>query len=276
MDISLFPMVTENETRLPVYVTTVGHWEHQEPMRRPEGFPDFQWFYAAGGEGILTAGDREFTVKAGQSFCLYPGVSHAYRATSEPWELYWLSIGGEQTMALLQWSGVFSSGVHSVSDPLKMQQMLEEIIAAAQSSDTRSGTECSKLAYSFLLDIGVAVSASSAATEPLHRRIQPVIRHIREHIHRPLPLQELAACISLSEQQLCTLFRKTMNMRPMAYVNRERINRSKELMFHSPKRRVSDIAGDVGFSSSSYFIAHFKRQEGITPEQFMRLHGLRD
>ncbi|ASA24241.1 AraC family transcriptional regulator [Paenibacillus donghaensis] len=268
-------MVTENEARLPIYVTSIGHWDHQDTMRRPDGFPFLQWFYVVSGEGELTVGERTSTVKAGQCFSLYPGVPHSYRALAEPWELYWLSIGGTHSQLLFQWSGLFSSSVYNVTDAGRMQEALEGIIATAQSGDPRTGTECSKLAYSFFLDLVTTVSAPLAAAEPLYRRIQPVIRHIQEHIHRTLTLQELAECISVSEQHLCNLFQKTMNMRPIAYVNRERINRSKQLMYHSPLRKIEDIASDVGFSSSSYFITNFKRQEGMTPEQFMRLHGLR-
>lgn len=276
MDICLFPMVTENEARLPVYLTSAGHWDHQDPVRRPEGFPFFQWFYVVSGEGELTVAERQLTVKAGQSFCLYPGVPHAYRALAEPWELYWLSIGGPQSQALFQWSGLFSSGVYSLTGSSdRISASLEEIIHAARNGDTRTGTKCSKLTYSFLLDLAAAVSAPLTADGPLHHKIQPVIRHIQENIHRPLTLQELADCIHVSEQHLCSLFKKTMNMRPIAYINRERINRSKQLMFRSPLIKIGDIADEVGFGSASYFIFHFKRQEGITPEQFKQLHGLR-
>ncbi|MGM1045915.1 MAG: helix-turn-helix transcriptional regulator [Bacillota bacterium] len=64
-----------------------------------------------------------------------------------------------------------------------------------------------------------------------------------------------------------------MNIRPMEYVNRERINCSKQLIFLEPEQKIQDIAMRSGFEHPSYFCTVFKRFEGMTPEQFKKSHG---
>ncbi|MNW17971.1 HTH-type transcriptional activator Btr [compost metagenome] len=61
----------------------------------------------------------------------------------------------------------------------------------------------------------------------------------------------------------------------MEYVNRERINRSKELMFRESDIKMHEIAQRVGFDSPSYFSSVFRRIEGLSPEQFKKIHGMR-
>lgn len=64
-------------------------------------------------------------------------------------------------------------------------------------------------------------------------------------------------------------------MRPMEYVNRERINKSKEWMFREPGMKMHEIATRVGFDNASYFSSVFKRISGMSPEHFKKFHGMR-
>ncbi|MNG14784.1 HTH-type transcriptional activator Btr [compost metagenome] len=63
-------------------------------------------------------------------------------------------------------------------------------------------------------------------------------------------------------------------MRPMEYVNQQRVNRSKQLMFHAPERKMYEIAKQVGFENASYFCSVFRRKTGMSPDSFKKLHGL--
>ncbi|WP_456093807.1 hypothetical protein [Paenibacillus bouchesdurhonensis] len=53
-----------------------------------------------------------------------------------------------------------------------------------------------------------------------------------------MQLSELAEVISVSPQYLCRLFQNTMQLRPMVYVNQQRINRSKQLMFSERDKKI--------------------------------------
>jgi AraC-like DNA-binding protein len=116
------------------------------------------------------------------------------------------------------------------------------------------------------------MSATSSSPDPM--KLHPVTQYIEENCHRPVTIAELADCIGVSSQYLCHLFKVTLNMRPMEYVNRERIHKSKEWMFREPTLKIQEIAARVGFDNPSYFSSVFRKLEGVSPERFKKSHGM--
>ncbi|MCM3629055.1 AraC family transcriptional regulator [Paenibacillus glycanilyticus] len=274
MDKLVFPILADSDLKLPLYVDIIGHWNNQETIDRRQGFPYYQWLQATAGEGELWIGEEKYTVKAGQGFCLFPGVPHGYYAVREPWDVYFISFGGSQAKDLLAQAGIKEPGLYSVTDSEMIVSHLRSISAMAESGLPFLGIECSKLAYQFLLDLMKVVQVSTQSAEQYYTRLHPVIRYIEEHIDSVMSIQDLSSRIGVTPQYLCRLFKQLMGMRPMEYVNRERINRSKELMFLGREHKMHEIAAMVGFDSASYFSTVFKKQEGISPEQFKKLHGI--
>ncbi|MFD1956585.1 AraC family transcriptional regulator [Paenibacillus thailandensis] len=275
MDTIAFPTLTEADRQLPVYLTIVGHWDNQEPIDRKQGYPDYQWLQCASGEGELRIGDRTVRVKAGQGIFLYPGVPHQYYTVEPPWDIHFISFNGALTETLVRQAGITESGVYTAHDGDLLVSHIKSAYALAQSERSFLALECSKLVYMFLLDLIKVVQVSPQSGEQTISKLQPVIRYVESRIDRPITIRELADRIDVTPQYLCLLFKKTMKMRPMEYVNRERINRSKEIMFLESDVRMSEVAKRVGFDSASYFSSVFRRIEGLSPEQFKKMHGMR-
>ncbi len=274
-DLMVFPILTDTDTTLPVYVTGNGHWSNQEEINRPGGYPHFQWLQVLSGAGELHVGDRRMTVRAGQGFCLLPNVPHHYYATQEPWEIHWLSFRGEMSEKLFLQAGVVHSGVYTLADPDMIVAHMKSIFAMTQSGRSFIGLECSKLLYMLLLDLMKVIVVSSHSASEHYVKLLPVFKHIETHYGQPIAIRDLAECIDVTPQYLCLLFKKAMKLRPMEYVNRERINRSKELMFKEGSIKMQEVARRSGFESPSYFSSVFKRLEGLSPEHFKKIHGIR-
>ncbi|OMF21557.1 hypothetical protein BK133_28120 [Paenibacillus sp. FSL H8-0548] len=275
MDTMVFPTLTETDTALPVYLTSTGHWSNQEAIDRQSGYPHFQWLQVLAGAGELRVGDQTMIVRAGQGFCLFPNEQHAYYSTQEPWELIWMSFRGDLVEELFQQAGITQSGVYSTADHDMIVTHMKNIYAMTQSGRPFLGLECSKLVYMFLLDLMKVILVSSHSIEQHYLKLQPVLQYIDAHYHELITIKDLAGCIAVTPQYLCLLFKKALKMRPMAYVNRERVNRSKELMFREGDIRMHEIAQRVGFDSPSYFSSVFRQLEGLSPEQFKKIHGMR-
>lgn len=268
----VFSKVDERIAELPVYVTTVGYWEHQVEMVRSEGFPDFQYHHVISGEGEVVVEGRRVKVSSGSAFILFPGVPHTYSPLREPWELAWVSFNGREAARILGHGGIHDSGVRQVNGELLLSK-LWAMLAIAETGQKGQEMEFSKLLYALLLDLSLQLSGSLSQESQLDR-LAPVLRYIEANLHRPLSLKELADTANITPQYLCSLFKKIMNMRPMVYVNQERINLSKTLMFRETGTRIQEIAQMAGFEHPSYFSAQFKRYTGMSPEQFKQLHGL--
>ncbi|NMO95082.1 helix-turn-helix transcriptional regulator [Paenibacillus lemnae] len=274
MDFVFFTLVTERDRHLPLYLTSAGQWGNQDPVQRPEGFASYQLLLPLSGEGTLHADGHSYPVKTGQVICLFPNVPHRYEADIEPWGMLFIAFEGSLCAPLLEQAGIHRSGAYTVSDPEGLHADLMPILDSVNEEGPFDAAGASKLLYSLLLDLDKVISTNRHQVHLHVQRLQPVLNYIREHCHRALTIQQLAEQAGITPQYLCSLFKSTMNLRPMEYVNRERINRSKQLIFQEPGLKIHEIARQSGFEHGSYFCTVFKKLEGVTPEQFKRSHGL--
>ncbi|WP_342440177.1 AraC family transcriptional regulator [Paenibacillus sp. FSL L8-0436] len=263
---------TDETMLLPLYATTIGYWEHQAETLRPAGFPDYQMHQVLEGKGELNINDKSYIVGPGEVFFLYPEIPHFYSPVSREWRLAWISFSGREAAQMLMYAGIRESGPGRLRDEALLEP-LREMLLLSNEHPLEDDLECSKLLYALLLDLKRKLLPSSNEEDEMER-IKPVLRHIELHLHRPLQLKELAEVAAVSPQYLCRLFQHTVHERPVTYINKQRINRSKQLMFNVRGKKIYEIARDVGFENASYFCAVFKRVTGMKPEDFKRLHGL--
>lgn len=261
----------DDTLQLPLYATTIGYWEHQEETARPAGFPDYQLHQVLSGKGELTVGEKRYVVGPGEIFFTFPDIPHSYTPISREWELAWISFNGREAGGMLSYAGIRESGVRKLRD-IELLVPFDELLQLPDANDMDNNLERSKLLYAMLLDLKRNLPPASEEDELV--RIKPVLEHIEQHLHRALPLKELAEVISVSPQYLCRLFQRTVHDRPVTYINKQRINRSKQLMFQQREKKLYEIAQLTGFENASYFCAVFKRLTGMQPEQFKQLHGL--
>ena len=84
-----------------------------------------------------------------------------------------------------------------------------------------------------------------------------------------LSLKTTAAQLNVNPSYLSNLFHKECGCTLTEFVNRQRIDRALLLLSNS-KKAVQDIAAECGIQDVNYFIKLFKRQTGLTPNQYRR------
>lgn len=271
----IFPVVSESERQLPLYLAGVGCHHHQEHITRPDGYPTFQWIQCHKGQGELIVGDRSYRIGPEQGALLYPNQAHEYYETNGPWEVDWIGFSGALVESFVNQLGFRSSNVFYIIHGEKILAKMRLALKIAQSGDSFRGLQCSGIIYELLLDLYKYTSSSNdASILQQHSRIKPVLDYMEENYSRVITLEELAHTIHISPQYLCLLFKNTLKIRPFEHLNRVRINKSKDLMFAGRDLEIKTIAAMVGFDNVSYFCAVFKELEGLSPGQFRKLHGI--
>ena len=101
------------------------------------------------------------------------------------------------------------------------------------------------------------------------RLVRQAMAYLHEHYADPISREDLARHVGLSDDYLTSCFHKELGMTPVAYLNRYRVQQAKQLLTYTHKS-ITEIALDVGFSSSSYFSRIFRRETGMTPEAYRR------
>lgn len=105
---------------------------------------------------------------------------------------------------------------------------------------------------------------SAAADIPQSSPIYPAVVYVQTHRQEAVIMKDMAALCHLSPSYFSRLFGREMGENFTVWVNRQKILWAKE-MLRSSNASISQIAADLGFMDSSYFINVFKRFEGVTP-----------
>ncbi|WP_339816959.1 bifunctional transcriptional activator/DNA repair enzyme AdaA [Paenibacillus sp. FSL R7-0216] len=105
--------------------------------------------------------------------------------------------------------------------------------------------------------------------QPLPDRewVGQIADYIDRHYDEKLTLELLADMCHGSPYHLQRTFKRAMQMTPVEYIQRRRIEAAKRTLLHT-RRTVADIALEVGIGSPAYFITLFKKTTGITPNEY--------
>jgi len=99
------------------------------------------------------------------------------------------------------------------------------------------------------------------------RRVARVIDRLRMDPAKPWSLPEATQLAGLQKSRFCELFLHETGDTFIDFINRLRIERSRELLQRSP-RSITQIAQDCGFSTSQYFAKVFHQFTGMSASAF--------
>jgi len=120
-----------------------------------------------------------------------------------------------------------------------------------------------------LAHLDAALTRRRELSGETQRLVRQAMAYLHEHYADPISREDLARHVGLSDDYLTSCFHKELGMTPVAYLNRYRVQQAKQLLTYTHKS-ITEIALDVGFSSSSYFSRIFRRETGMTPEAYRR------
>ena len=116
-------------------------------------------------------------------------------------------------------------------------------------------------------------SQSIAASWTSSRSISPIIQAslavIDQNHQRWLSVGQVADEIHLSESAFRNLFRQEVGMPPAEYMIRQKVELAKGLL-RKPGSTITNVAHDLGFSSSQYFATVFRRFTDQSPSEFVK------
>lgn len=103
-------------------------------------------------------------------------------------------------------------------------------------------------------------------------QVQKIMEYIHAHYHRQLSMDIVADVVGLNRSYVGRLFKQYTNMSMVDYVNALRIQKAVEYLQQTDKK-VFEIAEEVGYNNTQYFIKLFKQATGMTPGQYKEKLG---
>lgn len=104
-----------------------------------------------------------------------------------------------------------------------------------------------------------------------YKTITSVMAYINNNYSEDLSLDSVSKAFYMSSFYLSRLFKKSVGMSFIDYVNNVRIKEAKTLLT-TTNESIINISQNVGFKSNTHFGRVFKCVEGISPLQYRKLH----
>ena len=100
-------------------------------------------------------------------------------------------------------------------------------------------------------------------------KLKKALHFIRENYHESITLDDIAKTTGFSTKYFCSFFHNHTGQTAARYLIEERIqNAAKQLLISD--KSITEIAYACGFNDLSYFIRTFKRNKGVTPNEYRK------
>ena len=106
----------------------------------------------------------------------------------------------------------------------------------------------------------------SISHNPSNLMMNEIIKFINIEYASEISVELLSQKANLSKSHFSKLFNNEMNISPMEYLKKIRLQNAKK-MLRSNELTVTQIAQLCGFNSSSYFTKSFREAFGVTPRE---------
>ncbi|WP_420601619.1 AraC family transcriptional regulator [Flagellimonas sp.] len=227
------------------------------------------------GQQHYQVGKDVFRLTGNHFFIVPPNVDHSSGTYPEDiGELFWLQISLEKGMlcnlSQHQSDYLLSELVQNGNTLFKGAFVLKPILEKLMGILEEPKNPLSEL-WGNQLIVQLLLETLELAKEP-----QPMINSERldilndfivKNLHRIIYVDELATLINISTSHFKSWFKHHFGVPPKAYINRLKIEQSKKDLLQ--KKNVTQVAFDLGFSSSQYFATIFKKYTGVPPKSYV-------
>ncbi|MEO6499030.1 MAG: AraC family transcriptional regulator [Mucilaginibacter sp.] len=238
-------------------------------------------FFTKGG-GTHHIDFKTFDVQAGQIYFMIPGQVHSWFFEGET-DGYIINFSQaffnsfllkpDYVDTLPFFSGDIDAAVINLTGKVKstITGLFENIIVETQSHDRFSFDMIRALMMEVFIAIARTHSNTGEAIAPTYNQtLLSNFRKLIEQNYSELKLpKDYAALLYITPNHLNALCNDILGI-PAGELIRQRVGLEAKRMLVNPKTTISDIAGQLGFADNSYFTRFFKKQAGITPEEFRR------
>lgn len=243
-------------------------------LKRIDG-PLYLFQYTLSGSGKLELDNETFQIGPGSGFLVDIPSRHRYYlpAESPAWEFIFILF--RPSHLEMHWKdAVRQLGriplLPADSSPIRL---LQDMIAAAHAGRINDGYTASSYVYQFMMELLRAANGKGLELKAWPSAVQLVAEAIRSNYANWHSLDDMTEVAGLSKYHLVRTFKRHTGLSPIEYLTKVRMERSVELL-RNTSMSLEEIARELGYSGSSYFIKVFRKWVGFTPGEYRAGQGL--
>ncbi|WP_424766876.1 AraC family transcriptional regulator [Paenibacillus sp. sgz302251] len=255
-----------------------NYWDHPEhySLRNAGALNNFNIHYVVSGRGYVEWDGKEYTLEAGEAVLYFPlQRQHYYSSKDDPWDIRWVHFYGNGLQDYMIERGFHKSQLWTIRNRSAWEQAHEVLLAEAETHRMLHPTRLSALTYAILaVFVEQAVPISGSRAHSSANRILELLPRMQQKAAEPFNLEHWSEQAGVSSYYFCKLFRSVMEMTPMDFITRSRLQMAKQWLLERKDTNIGQIAMDAGYPSVSYFNKRFMEHEGMTPTMYRLLYGV--
>ena len=222
--------------------------------------------YVVDGRGRLVLNDKEYNIRGGEIFVIYPQEPAYYEADEQnPWRYLWVIFEGPKAEDILRLAGITEGQpmCYPKEDGEKLLLCMERLLYEYEQELKTIGNM-----YALLQEIkNQTVKEKTKNSDASPDYTEQIKRYIEYRYAENVTISELAEHCGLNRSYMTKCFTENVGISPKEYLVCHRMEKAKELLIQSDLP-VSNVAYTVGYSDPLAFSKMFKKREGLSPLQF--------
>ena len=245
---------------------------HVGPRSRDD---EYVLIYVTRGVFLCEQNENQYRISENEYILLDLSIRHAYQFEQDvPSEIYWMHLKGKLVLFMMNCIREVTPLPLISHDPSVLS-----FLKTAVEMNTRTDAEpfaMSNHIMNTLSDILEKQYRKKKMEEFSEKEFQfrshfeQVIQSVGLH---SLTLDLVCERMHMNKYYFAHTFKRYYGMSPMKYLLHERIIKAQNLLRNSPLK-IASIAAECGFSSPEYFSTAFRRECGLSPEQYRSSCGM--
>ena len=245
----------------------------------------FEIYYLVSGKRNYFIRDRVYPVSRGTLVLIGPNELHKTTASEKTTHERILI---EFTPDFMK---EFSSSIHDIDlysifedihvlslegvDKTSVENLMYKLVQESKAKESGFDTATRVIFIELLINIARCLSRTKNITfehpTQLHEKMSEITKYINMNYMQPLSLEELSGKFYISRFYLCRVFKEITGFSYNEYLNSVRIRETMRLLKET-RLAICDIAGRVGYDSSTHFGRVFKGITGYSPVQYRKMN----
>ncbi|WP_409345632.1 helix-turn-helix domain-containing protein [Paenibacillus sp. MBLB4367] len=225
-------------------------------------------YFIREGEGWIKINNREYYPQSGELVLMPAGAVHSISVINEnSYRKYWCHFTAlVETIQLFQL--IELPYIVRVPDEPYLERLFQELIASYASRDLTSPLRRKTALYELLRYFFSIIPEDqiSLSMSPSAQKLNTIFKYIEEHLDRPISVEQLAKLVHYNTNYFTRFFKSKMNMTPVQYLNKVRIEKAKTLLT-TTDLTLSEIGEQVGMEVH-YLSRVYKQYTNYSPGEF--------
>lgn len=165
----------------------------------------------------------------------------------------------------IMWMHMLNLLIHITSNNAQSGDVVRKIVDCFSIVEGEYKLEALKRQYISL--VNECIGDKDTEENNAKNKIKMAVHYIEKHYNENISVNQLAEKFEMSPNYFSTMFKKEIGQSTVNYVTDQRISKAKEFLRKSDKS-VVEIAQMIGYEDCNYFFRVFKKNVGVTPQQY--------